>query len=75
MCVSVYLSLFSVAIDALKQFLKATGSEDILDRLESNSVWPLMEKEDTCPHSMLHLARYRLCVPICCVVFDPAHKR
>ncbi|CAI8027043.1 Maestro heat-like repeat-containing protein family member 1 [Geodia barretti] len=47
----------SVATDSLKQFLKATGSEVILDRLESNGVWPLMEKEDTCPHSMLHLAR------------------
>jgi hypothetical protein len=47
----------SVAIDALRQFLKVTGSGDILERLESNSVWPLMEKEDTCPHAMLHLAR------------------
>ncbi|CAI8027044.1 Maestro heat-like repeat-containing protein family member 1 [Geodia barretti] len=47
----------NVATDSLKQFLKATGSEVILDRLESNGVWPLMEKEDTCPHSMLHLAR------------------
>jgi hypothetical protein len=61
----------SVAIDSLKQFLKATGSEDILDRLESNGVWPLMEKEDTCPHSMLHLARYKLPVPIllCIICF------
>ena len=47
----------SVSIDAMKQFLKVTGSEDILERLDSNGVWPLMEKEDTCPHAMLHFAR------------------
>ena len=59
----------SVAIDALKQFLKVTGSDQMLERLETNSVWPLMEKEDTCPHAMLHLARYayihvRLCMDV-----------
>ena len=48
----------SVAIDALKEFLKVTDSDEILERLESNGVWPLMETEDTCPHAMLHLARY-----------------
>ena len=42
----------------MKQFFLATGSEEILERLESNEVWPLMEKEETCPHAMLHLARY-----------------
>ena len=41
----------------MKQFLQVTGSNDMLERMESNNVWPLMEKEDTCPHAMLHLAR------------------
>ena len=60
MKLSFSFSILSVAIDALKQFLKVSGSENILERLESNGVWPLMEKEDTCPHAMLHLARYTL---------------
>jgi hypothetical protein len=47
----------SVATDALKQFLKASGSDKMLEQLETNNVWALMEKEDTCPHAMLHLAR------------------
>jgi hypothetical protein len=47
-----------VATDALKQFLKASGSDKMLEQLETNNVWALMEKEDTCPHAMLHLARY-----------------
>ena len=64
-------STISVAIDAMKQFFQATDSEHILECLESNNVWPLMEKEDTCPHAMLHLARcilcllYTVCVYIC----------
>ena len=51
------ISSFSVAIDSMKQFLKASGSDQMLEKLEMNSVWPLMEKDDTCPHAMLHFAR------------------
>ena len=41
----------------MKQFLKASGSDQMLEKLEMNNVWPLMEKDDTCPHAMLHFAR------------------
>lgn len=47
----------SVAIDSMKQFLQATGNEHMLETLDTNNVWTLMEKEDTCPHAMLYLAR------------------
>lgn len=47
----------SVAVEALKQFLLCTESTVMLERLDQQSVWPLLEKEDTCAHGMLFLAR------------------
>ena len=48
----------SVAVDALRKFLVCSGSELMVERLEQQSVWNLLEKEDTCPHGMLSIARY-----------------
>ena len=47
----------SVAIDALKNFLFHTNSGAMVDFLEQQNAWTLMEKEDTCPHGCLHVAR------------------
>ena len=51
-----YLSL-SVAVEALRQFLACSESTIMLDRLEQDNVWALLEKEDTCPVGMLYTAR------------------
>ena len=48
---------YSVAIEALRQFLTCTESSMMLERLEEQSAWPLLEKEETCAHGMLFLAR------------------
>ena len=50
--------LCSVAIDALKNFLIHTNSSAMVDFLEQQNAWTLMEKEDTCPHGCLHVARW-----------------
>lgn len=47
----------SVAVEALTNFLKHTDSEVMLTYLEQNNAWTLLEKEDTSPHGILHLAR------------------
>ena len=48
---------YSVAISALQQFLKCSESDEMEERLEQYNAWVLMEKEDTCPHGLLHIAR------------------
>lgn len=55
--VKVVYPLSSVAIDAMKNFLFHTNSGAMVDFLEQQNAWTLMEKEDTCPHGCLHVAR------------------
>lgn len=57
MCVCVSVCVYSVAIDALQQFLTCTESCVMLERLEQQNGWTLLEKEDVCAHGMLILAR------------------
>ena len=52
-----WLSVCSVAIDAMQQFLKSTESSMMLQVLEDQNAWSLFEKEDTSPHGVLHMAR------------------
>lgn len=49
--------ILSIAINALKKLLEHTESETMIKYMEQNNGWPLLEKEDTCPHGCLHLAR------------------
>lgn len=51
------LNFDSIAIAALKKFLEHTESEVMLKYMDQQNGWPLLEKEDTCPHGCLHLAR------------------
>ena len=46
-----------MAIEALREFLTCTESSLMLERLEQQDAWPLLEKEETCAHGMLFLAR------------------
>ncbi len=46
-----------VAVDSLRIFLECTESQLMLERLESQNVWPLFEGDETYPHGMLHTAR------------------
>ncbi len=46
-----------VAVDSLRIFLECTESQLMLERLESQNVWPLFEGDETYPHGMLHMAR------------------
>ena len=48
---------FRVAVEALQRFLESSESSVMLERLEQQSAWHLLEKEDTCPHGLLYLAR------------------
>lgn len=41
----------------MQQFLKSAESPEMLRTLEEQNVWSLFEKEDTCPHGILHIAR------------------
>lgn len=50
-------SCTSVAVDAMQQFLKSAECPMMLQVLEDQNVWALFDKEDTCPHGVLHLAR------------------
>lgn len=57
-CVDIYIAaLCSVAVDAMQQFLKSAECPMMLQVLEDQNVWALFDKEDTCPHGVLHLAR------------------
>ncbi len=47
----------SVAVDAMQRFLKNSECPVMLQVLEDQNVWPLFDKEDTCPHGVLHIAR------------------
>lgn len=47
----------TVAVEALQRFLESSESSVMLERLEQQSAWHLLEKEDTCPHGLLYLAR------------------
>ena len=46
-----------MAIGAFRKFLTCTESELMMERLEKQSVWNLLEKEDTCPHGLLYVAQ------------------
>lgn len=48
---------YSVAVDAMQHFLKSSESPMMLQLLEDQNVWALFDKEDTCPHGVLHVAR------------------
>lgn len=54
---SFFFLILSIAINALKKLLDHTESETMIKYMEQNNGWPLLEKEDTCPHGCLHLAR------------------
>lgn len=41
----------------MQQFLKSTDSPMMVQLLEEQNAWSLFEKEDTCPHGVLHIAR------------------
>ena len=41
----------------MQQFLKSTESPMMLQLLEEQNAWSLLEREDTCPHGILHIAR------------------
>lgn len=41
----------------MQQFLKSAECPMMLQVLEDQNVWALFDKEDTCPHGVLHLAR------------------
>ena len=45
----------------MREFLRHTDSEIMLDYLDKNDAWALLDKEDTCPHGCLHFARYSTC--------------
>ena len=47
----------SVAVEALQKFLTCTESSLMLERLEQQDCWSLLEKEESCAHGMLILAR------------------
>lgn len=49
--------LCSVAVDAMQQFLKSSESTVMVQMLEDQNAWSLFDKEDTCPHGVLHIAR------------------
>ena len=53
----VYVCPYSVAIEALQKFLACTESSVMIERLEQQNSWTLLEKEETCAHGMLILAR------------------
>ena len=55
--IHVHQNMCSLALDALKQFLTLTKSEILLKTLDLYSAWSLLEKEDTFPHGILHVAR------------------
>ena len=40
------------------QFLKCSESGEMEQRLEQYNAWVMLEKEDTCPHGLLHIARW-----------------
>ena len=46
-----------MAVDAMQQFLKSSECPVMLQLLEDQNAWPLFNKEDTCPHGILHVAR------------------
>ena len=48
---------YSVAIEALQKFLACTESLVMVEHLEQQNCWTLLEKEETCAHGMLILAR------------------
>ena len=48
---------YSVAIEALQKFLACTESLVMVERLEQQNCWTLLEKEESCAHGMLILAR------------------
>ncbi len=48
---------YSVATEALQKFLACTESLVMIERLEQQNCWTLLEKEETCAHGMLILAR------------------
>ena len=52
-----FLLGYSVALEAMQEFLKHTQSEVMSTFLDNNNAWTMLEKEDTCAHGMLHLAR------------------
>ncbi|KAL5467301.1 hypothetical protein EMCRGX_G031509 [Ephydatia muelleri] len=47
----------ALAVEAFKQFLTLTKSDILLKTLDLYSAWSLLEKEDTFPHGILHVAR------------------
>ena len=50
-------NICSLAVEAFKQFLTLTKSDILLKTLDLYSAWSLLEKEDTFPHGILHVAR------------------
>lgn len=46
-----------MAREALEEFFKCTECPMMLKLLDEQNVWSLFEKEDTCPHGLLHIAR------------------
>ena len=63
-------SFCSVAAEAMQEFLRHTDSQTMLDYLEKNDAWTLLEKEDTCPHGCLHFARYSIVQRLECNSFS-----